>query len=166
MRKKLKLIFPYIKGKEVLDIGSVGQNQPTYVFEFLKQHAKSVIGTDTMPSKDPLIKKGNAETINLKKKFDVVVAGDVIEHIANQGLFLKKNGILLITTPNARSIHLLRKQNPTHFLTHDKYTLRQLLAAFGFKIEKLQAYEGNKKFYGPLKLVCFNQQLFCVARKK
>lgn len=46
-----------------------------------------------------------------KEKFDVVVAGEIIEHVFDTDLFvkkinglLKKNGLLIITTPNVASL--------------------------------------------------------------
>jgi hypothetical protein len=55
---------------------------------------------------------GNVETISLAevggKPFDVILAGEIIEHVENPGLFLRsclpliaKDGILIITTINA-----------------------------------------------------------------
>ena len=57
------------------------------------------------------------------KKFDIVVAGEIIEHVFDTDLFiekaknlLKKNGILILTTPNVaslpRRILLLLGMNP------------------------------------------------------
>jgi SAM-dependent methyltransferase len=47
---------------------------------------------------------------DLKEKFDVIIAGELIEHIENSGIFLEnvkkhlnKGGIFFISTPNATS---------------------------------------------------------------
>lgn len=51
------------------------------------------------------------DTLFAHKKFDVIVAGDIIEHVFDTDLFLKKiyslldvHGVLLITTPNLVSL--------------------------------------------------------------
>jgi 2-polyprenyl-3-methyl-5-hydroxy-6-metoxy-1,4-benzoquinol methylase len=51
--------------------------------------------------------KGNAEKVKINKKFDVIILGDVIEHVDNVGLLidnmikhLKKDGEIIISSPN------------------------------------------------------------------
>ena len=54
---------------------------------------------------------GNAETMDLGRYFDVVWAGEVIEHLSNAGAFLDSvrrhlhpGGVLILTTPNTFAI--------------------------------------------------------------
>ena len=49
--------------------------------------------------------------IRLGRKFDVIVTGEILEHLPNQGLFLenaerhlKKKGVQILTTPNALAL--------------------------------------------------------------
>jgi len=80
--------------------------------------------------------------------FDVVVAADLIEHLANPGLFLERcrehlrdGGLLCIVTPNAHSLNTSAKAllgvraaiNPKHTSWYDPTTLKQLLARHGFR---------------------------------
>jgi len=89
----------------------------------------------------------DAQTFDLGRTFDVIVAADLIEHLANPGAFLararehlKPGGLLAIVTPNALSLNNALKSlaglrvrvNPEHTCWYDRTTLRQLLARFGF----------------------------------
>lgn len=166
-----KIILQLIKDKEVLDIGSTGQTSAYSLWNILKRAAtKSLTGIDLtsadedakkyfnvqnpeMLSEDNIL-KGNMETYSFDKKFDVVIAGDVIEHVENQGLFLnnirnhlKPEGILILTTPNAKWFTVLSKPNPTHTLWHDKSTLKRILECCGFVIIDFKYYPGNKEKY-------------------
>lgn len=81
--------------------------------------------------------------------FDVVLAGDIIEHISNLGAFMTSvrkvlvpDGSLLITTPNAFSIKrflgviLLRQErnHPDHLYYFSLMNLQQAAWRFGFEI--------------------------------
>jgi SAM-dependent methyltransferase len=57
---------------------------------------------------------GDAETCDLKDKFNIIYAGDVIEHLNNPGLFLsnmkrhlKNNGKIIISTGNPYSFNMI-----------------------------------------------------------
>lgn len=148
---KKGIILEYIKNKEVLDLGSTTNKGD--MFDLIKRLAKNVIGVDLQKSDDPQIIEGNVENINLNKKFDVIIAGDIIEHLDNTGLFLdnmychlKDNGLLLITTPNAKSLaYLFFKGNPQHTCWYCQHTLRQALERHKFKIEKINLCVQKKK---------------------
>ena len=90
---------------------------------------------------------GNVETMNLGRCFDVIVASDLIEHLANPGMFLERSrehlrddGALCLVTPNAHSLNTAAKAllgakaavNPEHTCWYDPTTLKQLLARHGF----------------------------------
>ncbi len=51
--------------------------------------------------------QADVETMDLGETYDVIVAGDIIEHLSNPGRFLgavsrhlNKEGVFLVTTPN------------------------------------------------------------------
>lgn len=157
-----------------MDIGSVGQTTEYSLWDELEASAGALAGIDTQPSKNPAIVCGDMETYDFGRKFDVVVAGDVLEHVSNQGLFLdnvrrhlRDGGALVITTPNAKWWTAWLKPNPTHALWHDRYTLQRILEVHGFRIEKIIYYPGNKKFY-PLLLrpLISRQALLVVCRPR
>lgn len=169
-----EIIQPLIAGKDVLDIGSVGQTESYRLWHTLKAYAKSLAGIDTQAGDDGRIVVGNMETYDFGRHFDVVVAGDVIEHVDNQGLFLDNihrhlhpDGRLILTTPNAKWLTVFAKPNPTHTLWHDRYTLAYLLGRHGFAIERLEYYYGNKpNYFLLLKPLLMRQGMFVVARKR
>jgi len=169
-----QIIIKYIKGKDVLDIGSVGQTDKYNLWVFLKKEAGQLVGLDTEPSDNPDIIQGNMETYNFHKQFDVILAGDVLEHVDNQGLFLdnirkhlKKDGYFILTTPNAKWFNVLLRPNPTHTLWHDKYTLFHILNKYGFKVIFFRYYYGNKPHYNFFKkLLVLRQGVILVAQAK
>ncbi len=168
-----KIIIDHVRGKDVLDIGSVGQTEAYNLWIVLKQHAGTLTGIDIEPSVTPGVVHGNMETYQFNRQFDVVMAGDVIEHVSNPGLFLnnirkhlREHGVLAVTTPNAKWPTVALKPNPTHVLWHDRYTLTCLLRRCGFEISYFSYYFGNKKNYPwILRPLVWRQGLLLVARK-
>jgi len=92
--------------------------------------------------------------INISEGFDVIVAGEVIEHLSNPGLFLEgiKRFIdpqveMVITTPHVFSLHRylltlgrLEYVHPDHVCYYSLVTLRHLMERHGFTIEEELAY--------------------------
>lgn len=168
-----EIIARYIKNKDVLDVGSVGQTTEYNLWNFLEKYTDVLTGIDTEPSSDKRIIKGNMENYNFGKQFDVIVAGDVLEHVDNQGLFLdnvkkhlKNNGYFILTTPNAKWFTVALKPNPTHTLWHDKHTLFNILDRHGFEIVFFKYYAGNKKHSPLKKIIVFRQGMIAVCKHK
>ncbi|MDP2929458.1 MAG: class I SAM-dependent methyltransferase [Candidatus Omnitrophota bacterium] len=149
-----EIIGRYAAGKDVLDVGGVGQNAEYNLWRELKLCAKSLTGIDIMPSNDKDIVTGNMETYSFGRKFDVIILGDVIEHVDNQGLLLdnskkhlRPDGVLIVTTPNAKWFSVFKRTNPTHLLWHEKSTLTAILKKHGFRMTYFKYYYGNKMDY-------------------
>lgn len=104
--KKIERILDGKKGS-VLEIGC-GDGA---FLEKLKREGWSVKGLEIAQSRKPYIVRGNAqEKLPFKEKFDVIIAGEVIEHMIDDERFLKNchdslknNGLLILTTPNLTS---------------------------------------------------------------
>jgi SAM-dependent methyltransferase len=92
----------------------------------------------------------NLNEFNYSEKFDIVVCGELIEHLDNPGLMLKgiqrfmsANSLLIITTPNPWSknrLKLIRHGvpekkwlNPEHTCWFSFQTLKQILERFNFE---------------------------------
>jgi len=187
-----EIIAQKVKGKRVLDIGSVGQSDEYCLWGILSENSLELTGVDLPTSidtlksefdvspagyshgKDKRIVYGNMENIQLNRKFEVVVAGDVIEHVSNQGLFLdniahhlEPDGELILTTPNAKWLTVFFKPNATHTLWHDIYTLQTLLKRHKLSIKEWFYYYGNKKSYPWWqKPLVKRQSIFVVAQKE
>lgn len=134
----------------VLDIGFWGQGVTVrdehWPHALIEKRAKEVWGVDLdfdraqFPAERYF--KMSAEDFSVPMKFDVIFAGDLIEHLSNPGLFLaacarhlKEGGRLVLTTPNCYSLfsltEKLTKPEPTVNKDHTCYfnfkTLHQLL---------------------------------------
>lgn len=175
-------------GKDVLDIGSIGQSDEYSLWKLYDGcQVKSLTGIDLPDAKgvaakefkltkinnDARIVFDTMETHSFDTTFDVVVAGDVIEHVENQGLFLRNiwrhlrdEGKLILTTPNAKWLTVFLKPNSTHTFWHDRYTLERILYLTGFKIVDFRYYYGNKPNYATLlKPFLLRQGLLVVCQK-
>lgn len=161
VRSKFGRILELVEGKDVLDCGCIGSaaesrdevRQTSH--EQIALKAKYCLGVDIWREEIEKRKTmgynvvwGNVERMSLERTFDVIVASDLIEHLANPGLFLERarehlrdRGLLCLVTPNAHSLNTSAKGflgfraavNPEHTCWYDPTTLRQLLARYGFR---------------------------------
>lgn len=112
-KQTLEVIETYVKGKEVLDIGCLNHNLEMFeanpLHNEIEKLSKSCLGVDI--EKEVLKLKNticaDATKLNLERRFDVIFAGEFIEHICNHKEFLETakkhladNGYLILTTPN------------------------------------------------------------------
>ena len=168
---RLHKIAELVRGKDVLDIGSTGDAAGNdALFRTILAEAKNVTGIDILPSPHRHVVQGNMENYGFRKKFDVIVAGDVLEHIDNQGLFLanirrhlRKDGLLFLSTPNAKWWTIIYRPHTTHVLWHDQYTLRLLLERAGFSIRELGFYHGNWTRAGFWNRLFYRRRQICVV---
>ncbi len=122
---KNELIVDYCKNKKVLDLGCIDHDYETavglgnnWLHKQVKNVAAECIGLDILSKEaEQLNQLGynivcmNAESFDLNAKYDVIIAGDLIEHLSNIGLFLESvkkhmnnNSIFIVTTPNPFNI--------------------------------------------------------------
>jgi 2-polyprenyl-3-methyl-5-hydroxy-6-metoxy-1,4-benzoquinol methylase len=117
------VILNWVKGPSVLDVGctghAVGIGSRRWLHGRLREQFPSVAGIDISTENIAVLNRqgfGNlyvqsAESFELTERFDTIVAGELIEHLANPGLFLrqarthlKSTGRLVLTTPNPFSL--------------------------------------------------------------
>lgn len=122
-RKKSDWILPFTRDRRVLDLGCVQHTldyarDPEWLHGKIAQVASSLTGVDyLLHESEELRKQGydirvmNVETMDLNEKFDVIVAGDIIEHLSNIGMFLEsvtkhmnQGSLFLVSTPNPVNI--------------------------------------------------------------
>lgn len=164
-----KLLSQLKKGYLVLDLGC-GDG---HIMEKIKKAGGEVVGIDISNESIELAKnkgfevyKFNLEedwSIFFKNKFDLVVAGEIIEHVYDTDNFLrciykvlKVNGKLSISTPNVASIGrrimlflginpfletTLRKKDAGHIRYFTFHDLRHLLKEHSFDIIKEESSE-------------------------
>lgn len=159
-KNKTELIKNLINSSDsVLDIGFLGQGirdgESRWPHAILLSTAKEVYGVDLEIDRERFpdsehYQESSAESFNFSgKKFDVIFAGDLIEHLPNPGLFLDASarhlvsgGRLILTTPNCFNLfnltEKLTKQEPTVNADHTCYfnskTLRVLLQKMRFEV--------------------------------
>jgi 2-polyprenyl-3-methyl-5-hydroxy-6-metoxy-1,4-benzoquinol methylase len=161
-KNKKELIADLIKKEDlVLDVGFWGQGvaykDANWVHNLLKDKASEVFGVDLYFDFKYLDKpnnyfKQNAEEFELNKKFNVIFAGDLIEHLSNPGKFLGQcskhlidSGRLVITTPNAFNLFNIAGKftnnepvvNHDHTCYFNTKTITKLLAKNGWKVESV-----------------------------
>lgn len=172
--ERAKEIYSYIKDKLVLDVGCYAEIKDNiknaekeqgdrWIHGFLKKYSKHVIGIDIAEKEIELLRKQgydvhcqSAEDFKFNKKFDVIFAGDVIEHLSNPGLFigrckkhLKADGWLILTTPNVFCLNskiggLIRFMNndlevhPEHTCFYSPTVIKTLLERYNFAIKEMK----------------------------
>src|ERR1700722_15142279 len=118
IERRASQLVPLVDGPRVLHVGCAAHvpdpNDPTWLHGQLCKQFPETVGLDLRQDLiDKLSELGfrnliaaNAETFELNRQFDTIVAGDVIEHLSNPGAFLVQarkhlapGGKLIITTP-------------------------------------------------------------------
>jgi len=167
-----QFIESFVAGKRVLDCGAVGmtcyadmqrlESLPRSLHWRIARRASGAVGIDTaadviaaamkrFPSMDlRAISITEADTaLAGEPPFDVVVLGDIIEHLDNPGraldaagALLRPGGNVIVTCPNAFGLpNYLRflsgrfREGKDHVAAQNKWTLAQLLARHGFVVD-------------------------------
>jgi 2-polyprenyl-3-methyl-5-hydroxy-6-metoxy-1,4-benzoquinol methylase len=165
---RFEIIGPRVESGEVLDLGCVDsrpaknsaqeriEHKPNLLLKRIFELNKNTLGIDIDPVGIEVLKGlgynaqvGDVETMDLGRQFDTIVAGELIEHLENPGLFLrnmrrhlKAGGTLIISTPNpfyqGQSWKIWRYGKPMvhedHTNWQDPTTLAQLLKRTGFEV--------------------------------
>lgn len=186
LRQKIALDF-IGSGNEVLDIGCYDGT----ISKLIKENGNAVVGAEIAESAAAACRKRGIKCVvcDVEKKlplqdksFDVVFAGEILEHIFDTDHFLgeirrvlRPDGYAVITTPNlaalSRRLRLLFGGNPSietglidsngkRAAGHIRYftpgSLAALLVRNGFAIERMESdYIG----LGNLKLKCFYRNI-------
>jgi len=163
--ERARLIASLCQGLDVLDVGC-GEHHVARIGEsnwlhgILEHTARTLVGVEIsgelvgeMRKAGYEVVQADAQMMNLGRRFDVVVAGELIEHVDDQLALLtnlkrhlRKDGRLIISTPNSvgwmfATMTLVRgqiKPNPEHTLWHDETTLREIARRAG--LEPLAVY--------------------------
>jgi 2-polyprenyl-3-methyl-5-hydroxy-6-metoxy-1,4-benzoquinol methylase len=170
--QKKQAILELTRGRKVLHLGCIGFGDVEFADRValaksslhysLSQHA-DVLGVDYSARVVNEYRKlglfsnivvGNVERLeelDVHDKFDVILAGDIIEHVSNPGLmlegikrFCRTDTRVIVTTPNAFGLPgYLRftlgkfKEGPEHVMTFNAQNLRHLLERHGYTVEEI-----------------------------
>jgi 2-polyprenyl-3-methyl-5-hydroxy-6-metoxy-1,4-benzoquinol methylase len=177
---RASVIEEYTTG-DVLDVGVVQHDiektsNETWLHEKIYDFdgVNEVVGIDMLDEEIEILQeKGynvqtqNAEKIDFDRKFDTIVAGELIEHLSNPGKFLEKSsqhlrsgGSLIITTPNTfnilRFLYLIKNDevpcNPEHTGWYDPKTLNQLVQRYDLDNKKMDtfSFEDELEYTDPI----------------
>ena len=163
-----------VRNLRVLDVGCVEHNLENrkhghWLHDRLVKSATSVLGLDYAADQVEQLKRegydvvtADAENFSLSREFDAIVAGELLEHLLNPGLFLEcakkhlaPNGILIMTTPNANClIYFLENlilghevDNPDHVAIYSPTTISLLLKKSGFIVEDIVFLAENTAYF-------------------
>ena len=181
-----ELIMQRIYGKTVLHLGCIGftDEEMSTRIESIKQslHAKitpicNAVGVDySQEMVDECEKRGlfnniiigdveDLPALSLPQKFDIILAGDIIEHLSNAGRMLDgvrsllhDNGELILTTPNAFGLpNYLRfifdrfREGQEHVTAFNIQNIYNLLTRHGFRVKEWYGcYQSNAQRSGYL----------------
>jgi SAM-dependent methyltransferase len=158
IKQKNDILLEFVVGKQILDVGCVGQDKKMlsneWLHSILKNKASLCHGVDIeLDMVDELQNQGYhiyspQELEKINTKYDIVVMADVIEHvndpvefISYYGRFLKDEGIILLTTPNSNAIRnfvqiVINNRysvNPQHTFWFCPLTLLEVTERAGYK---------------------------------
>lgn len=156
-----------VRGKRIVHAGFSGRNEgalavPIWVHGELAQTAKELVGLDVDEQGIEAARAAGYQAVmadcqdpeairRLGMRVDMVVAGELIEHLDCPGLFLEAmhhlSDTLVITTPNAYSlvnfVSIIRNQemvHPDHIALYSWHTLTTLLGRHGWNVNELLVY--------------------------
>ena len=121
----MDILLDYVTNKDVLDLGcveheaAIEEKKGWWLHSLIKSRARSVKGVDydssavaTLSEKGYNVCVANVEKMDLGETFDVVIAGELVEHLTNHRSFfdsvkkhLKPDGIFVASVPNANSLN-------------------------------------------------------------
>src|SRR3990172_3095299 len=151
---RVRSIVARCAGKRVLSLGCTG-----YLQEAIDAVAQRAYGIDCDVQEREWFFQMDLDDFEEFPKFDVdlIVCGEVLEHLANPGRVLKAlrayNRPVVITVPNAHasaSFQSLKRGvenvNRDHVPYYSYWTLHELVTRYGFEITEWHWYNGRPLF--------------------
>jgi len=162
---KIAFFSELARGKDVLDMGVLQHemekvDNPNWLHRAVVDASKSCVGLDIdQPGVKALRDKGfevvcaDAQNFDLGRSFDVVAAGDLIEHLDNVGGFLdcvrkhvRPGGVFALSTPNPfwwkTFVHVLLTGRAVVHEQHTEWlcpqTAEQILNRHGFRVSQIE----------------------------
>jgi SAM-dependent methyltransferase len=126
IRDRMEIIAPLVRGRKTLDLGVVDSRRnrqgtaerleklPGLLFRRICEVNPDTVGVDIDEAGVDILRQqgfhtrtADVTTMDLGERYEAIVAGEIIEHLANPGLFLGNmvrhltpGGTLVVTTPN------------------------------------------------------------------
>ncbi len=174
-RRRIDIMLDFVDGRRVLDLGCVEyessiENKPDWwLHGLIRNRARSVLGVDYASEAIQELRDlgydvcvADVENMNLNARFEVVIAGELFEHITNHRSFLESvrrhlepGGIFVASMPNANSFnyfmqtlifgHEVDAWDHTSFFT--PVTLTVMLQKCGFVPKQIILYQPDEIFH-------------------
>lgn len=164
MKGRIETVLELVKGPDVLDLGCAGAAvggplQPS-LHALIRQRYPSLWGLDSSAEAIgslqergwPNLHVGDVQDFDLGQKFDTVVAGELLEHVARPGdalksarRHLKEGGSIIVSTPYTFGLHnwlyaLVQFpktcSNPEHVHWFCPTTLDELVRRQGLQVQQ------------------------------
>ena len=154
--ERFERVRRYLEGRRVLDVGAgSGIDRPDWMHAAVASVATEAVGVELDPELAARARgrgydviAADAQTLDLGRTFEVVWAGELIEHLSCAGGFLDRahdhlepGGRLVLTTPNAFAVSNFvyriggrPRVNRGHTCWYDEVTLAQLLRRHGYEV--------------------------------
>lgn len=164
VRDRVSYLCGLARGKSVLDIGVVEHTREAaashdWLHGHLRRHAACCLGVDVLEAEVEYLREQGYDIIladitrsPLSKKFDVIIGGEVLEHLDAPGMFMRNcaamldpGGRLAVTVPNPWYINAIVKNSfkrytfvdsADHVAWYDPSTLFELGQRHGFELER------------------------------
>lgn len=161
---KIAFVVDQCRGKDVLDLGCVQHDarfeaNKFWLHKAVRSVAKSVVGLDLHgPGVEQLRMKGydivhgDAQDFDFGRTFEVIVAGDLIEHLSDLGGFMRScakhmttESVFVVCTPNPWHWHKVVRAawkpvpvNEEHTCWICPTTLNQLAGRYGLVVDRVE----------------------------
>lgn len=157
---RFREVAPLLAKRTVLDVGAAsGHKRPDWMHARIAGVASRVVGIDIdAPGVEAARAKGfdvrlvDAQGADIGERFQVVFAGELIEHLANHEAFmamarrhLAPGGTFIVTTPNAFALSNFvyrfggrARIHPEHTCWFCEDTLKALLERGGFEVTEIR----------------------------
>ncbi|MCU0915830.1 MAG: class I SAM-dependent methyltransferase [Planctomycetes bacterium] len=135
IKDRMEIIGPLVRGRKTLDLGVVDsrrgrqgtaerlEKSPGSLFRRIGEINPDTVGIDIDEDGVEILRRqgfhtrtADVITMDLGERYDVIVAGEIIEHLPNPGQFLANmarhltpGGTLVLTTPNPFYVGQVRK---------------------------------------------------------
>jgi 2-polyprenyl-3-methyl-5-hydroxy-6-metoxy-1,4-benzoquinol methylase len=161
---RLQYFCELVQGKDILDVGVVAHtqnavNSTEWLHRHLSRAARSCLGVDILEQEVAYLKSLGFNVLceditqnSLNQKFDVIVCGEILEHLnspgnllANVSSMLRPNGRVVISVPNPWYINVMIKSalnglpyvdNADHVCWFDPCTLCELGERHGLRLDR------------------------------